>query len=183
MNGKWPYLIISIFMGKKQIKSRYYFFLYAVLNNVSIAYTFVDSEGWLYWNHSSADLNELRMWLPQSQAAALLWPKSFVGNIFSFMSKFIFVFHCQRASLSHVNSIIFLWEVRRYWWLPFLLPWSPNKNKNKKANKSPEQVIQNKYCTNGRSTKEGQEYEKRIDNVKSSIECNALDKQTTDKEK
>lgn len=51
----------------------------------------------------------------------------------------------------------------------------PKQKQKQKTNKSPEQVIQNKYCTNGRSTKGGQEYEKRINNVKSSIECNALE--------
>lgn len=59
----------------------------------------------------------------------------------------------------------------------------PKQKQKQKTNKSREQVIQNKYCTNGRSTKGGQEYEKRTNNVKSSIERNALDKQTTDKEK
>lgn len=51
----------------------------------------------------------------------------------------------------------------------------PKQKQKQKTNKSPEQMIQNKYCTNGRSTKGGQEYEKRTNNVKSSIECNALD--------
>lgn len=59
----------------------------------------------------------------------------------------------------------------------------PKQKQKQKTNKSPEQVIQNKHCANGRSTKGGQGYEKRINNVNSSIECNALDKQTTDKEK
>lgn len=61
-----------------------------------------------------------------------------------------------------------------------------SKQKQKrKINKSPEQAIQNKYCASadGSSTKRGQEYEKRINNANGSMECNALDMQTTDKGK